>query len=166
LSRTFPTFYLFLEPRCRDIEKEMTEKPLTDPADHARDFARRWEDKLEEHCAVRMQQLGITDNMNGQPDYGRDGQWRAFDYRDGEGGRNTTGVVVDSGVLNPVLLKGQKGGRIWRCMRLRDRIDAIIAHEYEELRAGGNHAQAVRNAAKTELPISDQARRLNRARAR
>ena len=142
------------------------EKPPIDPADHARQFAQTWADKLEEHCTIRMQELGIPDNMNGQPDYGRDGEWRAFDWRDGEGGRNTTGVVVDSGVLNPELLKGKKGGRIWPSMRLRERIDAIIAHEYEELRAGGNHAQAVKKAAKTELPISDEARRLNKARAR
>jgi hypothetical protein len=142
------------------------ENPPGQPADHARQFAQTWVDKLEEHCTIRMKELGIPDNMNGQPDYGRDGEWRVFDWRDGEGGRNTTGVVVDSGVLNPELLKGKKGGRIWPGMRLRDRIDAIIAHEYEELRAGGNHAQAVKKAAKTELPISDEARRLNRARGR
>ncbi len=47
----------------------------------------------------------------------------------------------------------------------KDRIDAIIAHEYEELRAGGKHAEAIKKAAKTELSISDEARRLNRARA-
>jgi hypothetical protein len=73
---------------------------------------------------------------------------------------------VDSGVLNPELLKGQKGGRIWSKMRLKDRLDATIAHEYEELHAGGKHAEAVKNAAKTKLPISDDARRLNRARTR
>ncbi len=39
-------------------------------------------------------------------------------------------------------------------------------HEYEELHASGKHAEAVKNAAKTTLPISDEARRLNRARAR
>jgi hypothetical protein len=142
------------------------EKPPTDPADHARQFAQTWADKLEEHCTTRMQELGIPDNMNGQPDYGRDGEWRSFDWRDGEGGRNTTGVVADSGVLNPDLLKGKKGGRIWPGMRLRDRIDGIIAHEYEELRAGGDHAQAIKRAPKTKLPISNEARRLNRARAR
>jgi hypothetical protein len=32
-------------------------------------------------------------------------------------------------VCNPGLLKGGKGGRIWPKARLRDRIDAIIAHE-------------------------------------
>jgi hypothetical protein len=73
---------------------------------------------------------------------------------------------VDSGVLNPDLLKRQKGGRIWPKIRLKDRIDAIIAHEYEELRAGGNHADAIKAAAKTKLPITDEARRLNFARAR
>jgi hypothetical protein len=73
---------------------------------------------------------------------------------------------VDSGVLNPELLKGKKGGRIWTKMRLKDRIDAIIAHEYEELRWGGRHTEALKAAAQTELPISEEARRLNRARAR
>jgi hypothetical protein len=51
-------------------------------------------------------------------------------------------------------------------MRLKDRIDATVAHEYEELRAGGKHADALKAAAKTDLPISGGARRLNRARAR
>jgi hypothetical protein len=82
------------------------------------------------------------------------------------GGNKTTGVSVDSGVLNPELLKGHKGSRIWPKMRLKDRIDAIIAHEYEEIQAGGKHAEALKAAAKTELPISEKARRLNRARAR
>jgi hypothetical protein len=69
-------------------------------------------------------------------------------------------------VLNPELLKGKKGGRIWPGMRLRDRIDSIIPHEYEELSRQGSHSEALKAAAKTELPISDEARRLNRARAR
>ena len=41
-----------------------------------------------------------------------------------------------------------------------------IAHEYEELRHEGKHAAAIKAAAKTDLPISEEARRLNRARAR
>lgn len=49
------------------------DKPPSDPAEHAREFARTWADKLEEHCSIRMQELGIPDDMNGQPDYGRDG---------------------------------------------------------------------------------------------
>jgi hypothetical protein len=101
------------------------DKPPTDPAIHARQFALTWADKLEEYCTIRMQELGIPENMNGQPDYGRDGQWRAFDWRDGEGGRNTTGIVVDSGVLNPELLKGKRGGRIWPTMRLAASLHSI-----------------------------------------
>ena len=114
----------------------------------------------------RNRELGIPEHMNGEPDYAGDGKWRAFNPKGRTGGNNTTGVSVDSGVLNPDLLKGQKGGRIWPKMRLKDRIDAIIAHEYEELQAGGKHAEAIKAAARTELPISDEARRLNRARAR
>ncbi len=112
-----------------------------------------------------MKELGIPDGRRGQPDFGGDGRWRAFNPRGREGGANTTGVVVDSGVLNPELLAGKKGGRIWPKMRLKDRIDAIIAHEYEELRHG-SHAGALKAAARTELPISAEARRVCRAMAR
>ena len=144
----------------------MTEKPRSDPAEHAEDFACRCRDKLEEYCALRMEALGIPDEMLGQPDYGGDGRWQAFDPHGREGGTNTTGVVVNSGVLNPELLKGKKGGRIYPQLRLRDRIDAAIAHEYEELRHRGSHTAALKAAAQTELPITPGARRLNRAMAR
>jgi hypothetical protein len=143
----------------------MSEKPPRDPAEHAEQFAREWRDKLEEYCSVPMQELGIPDNMNGQPDYDGDGKWHAFDPAGRTGGSNTTGVVIDSGVLNPEVLRGEKGARLWPRIRLRDRIDAIIPHEYEELRLGA-HAGALKAAAKTKLPISKQARRLCRARAR
>ncbi|MFI5457753.1 MAG: hypothetical protein ACHRXM_20110, partial [Isosphaerales bacterium] len=95
-------------------------------------------------CTIRMQELGIPDDMNGQPDYDGGGTWHAFDPRGRKGGGNTTGVVIDSGVLNPELLKGKKGGRIWPGMRLRDRIDSIIPHEYEELRHQGSHGEALK----------------------
>lgn len=144
----------------------MTEKPPSDPADHAQQFAVRWRDKLEEHVALRNEELGIHEDMNGQPNFEGDGRWRAFNPYGRQGGENTTGVVVDSGVLNPELLKGHKGERLWANARLRDRIDAIISHEYEELLHGGDHVAAIKAAAKTELPISDMARRINRARAR
>ena len=137
-----------------------------DIAAHASQMAQEWEDVGKSYVRRRMEELGIPDHQTGQPDYGGDGRWRAFDPYERQGGKNTTGAVVDSGVLNPELLKGKKGGRIWPKMRLKDRIDAIIAHEYEELRAGGKHADALKAAAKTDLPISDEARRLNRARAR
>ncbi len=137
-----------------------------DIAAHASQVAQEWEDVAEGYVRRRIKELGISDNQIGQPDYGGDGRWRAFDPYTKTGGSNTTGVVVNSGVLNPELLKGKQGGRIWPKMRLEDRIDAIIAHEYEELRAGGRHVVALMAAAKTELPVSAEARRLNRARSR
>ena len=73
-------------------------------------------------------------------------------------GSITTGVYLNSGVLNLALLKGRKGGRIWPKARLRDGIDAIIAHQRQENRHG-IHAAAVKAAPKTELPISNEARR-------
>lgn len=112
-----------------------------------------------------MEELGVPEDMNGEPNYEGDGRWIAFNPYSRKGGTNTTGVVIDSGVLNPDQLKGKKGGRLWIHMRLRDRIDAIIAHEYEELR-GGSHAAALKAAPDTELPISEEARRLCRAMAR
>ncbi len=87
----------------------MTEKPPSDPANHAEHFAHDWPDKLEEYCSIRMQDLGIPDKMSGQPDYDGDGKWHAFDPSGRTGGSNTTGVVTDSGELNPELLKGEKG---------------------------------------------------------
>jgi hypothetical protein len=134
-------------------------------ADHASAVAREWRDVAEGYVSRRMRELGIPREMNGQPDFDGDGRWRAFDPDGQKGGGNTTGVVIDSGVLNPDLLKGQKGSRIYPKLRLRDRIDAAIAHEYEELRTG-SHAAALKAAARTKLPISDEARRLCRAMAR
>jgi hypothetical protein len=46
----------------------MADKPPTDPADRARDFAKRWEDKLEKHCVLRMVELSVPDIMIGRPD--------------------------------------------------------------------------------------------------
>jgi hypothetical protein len=137
-----------------------------DIAEHAAQSAMEWQDVIEAHVAVRNEELGIPDRMNGQPNYGGDGRWQVFNPLGRQGGENTTGVVLDSGVLNFDLLKGEKGGKLWANARLRDRIDAAISHEYEELLANGNQAKAIKNAAKTKLPISDMAKRINRARAR
>jgi hypothetical protein len=143
----------------------MGERPPADPADHAEEFAHRWCDRLEQYCAARMQELGIPDNMNGEPDYDGDGKWHAFDAAGRQGGGCVTGVVVDSGILNPELLEGKKGSRIYPKLRLRDRIDSAIAHEYEELRTG-SHAEALKAAARTKLPITEGARRVCKAMAR
>ncbi len=141
------------------------EKPPAEPADHAEEFAHNWEDRLDEYCALRMEKLGIPRHLLGATDFDGDGRWRAFIAHERMGGNITDGISVNSGCLNPELLKGEKGGRVFAKARLLDRIDAIIAHEYEEDRLG-NHELALKHAPKTKLPISDGARRILRAMGR
>ena len=80
-----------------------------DIAAHASQVAREWEDVGEGYVRRRMKELGIPDHQIGQPDYGGDGRCPAFDPYERQGGKNPTGAVVDSGVLNPELLKGNLG---------------------------------------------------------
>ncbi len=78
------------------------------PADaglHAQQIAREWEDVGESYVKRRNRELGIPQHRNGQPDYGGDGHWRTFDPNTRTGGQNTTGVTVNSGVLNPKFVK-------------------------------------------------------------
>ena len=139
--------------------------PPPDPADHAAEFSHDWADRLDEYCAVRMQELGIPEHLLGADDLRKDMRWCAFDAEGREGGNISGGITVNSGVLNPELLKGEKGGRIWARARLRDRIDAVVAHEFEESKAT-DHVAALKAAAKTELPVTDGARKILRAMAR
>jgi hypothetical protein len=104
----------------------------------------------------------MSDGLIGEPSH--DGR-RGFDPLGKQGGANSTGIEVDSGVLNPELLEGKKGGRIWPKLPARIRADAIIAHEYEELRHG-SHVDALKAAPETELPITPESRRLCKAMAR
>jgi hypothetical protein len=59
----------------------------------------------------------------------------------------------------------QKGGRVWAKAALRDRIDAIIAHEWVEDQLD-DHNLALKAAPKTELPVTDEARRILKAMGR
>lgn len=137
----------------------------TDPVRHAVQTAREWEDVAESYVRRRMRELDVPEGKIGAADPYRRKPWHTFDPEGTVGGNITTGITVNSGVLNPELLKGGKGGRIWPKARLRDRIDAIIAHEYEEDRHS-THEAALKAAPKTELPITDGARRILRAMGR
>jgi hypothetical protein len=141
------------------------EKPPKDPADHAEDFARRFAGPLDQYCVVRMEELGIPEGKNGEEDPLRPGTWRAFVPEERTGGYTSRGITVNSGVLNPDLLKVRKGGRVWARAPLRDRIDAIIAHEWAEDKTL-NHDAALKMAARTELPVSKGAKRILKAMAR
>lgn len=140
-------------------------RPPTDPADHAEEFARDWADVLDPYCAVRMEELGVPPEWIGAGDAAYGIRWCAFNPLDRDAGTITTGIIVGTGVLNPDLLARKKGGRLWPKARLRDRIDAVIAHEWEEHHRG-DHAAALKAAPRTSLPIRPGALRILRAMAR
>ena len=112
-----------------------------------------------------MDELGIPHDKNGEPDPNRPGIWRAFVAEERTGGYTSRGITINSGVLNPDLLKGKKGGRLWAKASLHDRIDSVIAHEWEEDKTQ-DHDAALKAAARTELPVTDGARRILTAMAR
>jgi hypothetical protein len=138
-----------------------------DPAEHAAQFAQTWREKLDQYAAVRMEELGIPAERIGSSDYRHGIAWCAFNPYENSGGGVSTGgrINVDSGVLNPDLMTepyGKRAARTWRKSRLRDRIDAIITHELSEA-DHATHVAALKAAPKTELLITDGARRILRA---
>ena len=48
------------------------EKPPPDPADHAKDFAHRYTEPLDQYCAIQMQEIGIPEERieRSRPRYG------------------------------------------------------------------------------------------------
>jgi hypothetical protein len=139
-----------------------------DPAVHARDFAERYAQDLDLVVAGRMDDMGIHHSQIGMPDDIAGNDWAAFHPHGMEGGNNSPDgrLIVDSGVLNLDLLRrdyGSEAARLFEKSRLRDRLDAIIAHEYEEHRHGMDHEAALRAAPWTKLPITERAREICQA---
>jgi|GEM_PF-5208844 len=141
---------------------------LDSPSDPQVDrFAADWEDELNRLVEERMRQIGVPEEMiggnyNGQP-------MRAFtiqgSYRIGGNMRPGTstnpGIFVDQGVLDPCHRIGEDIPS-WQSAKLVDRIDAAIAHEFEEFISNGfdPHNDAIDNAPETILDISEIARQL------
>ncbi len=101
------------------------------------------------------------------PDYERGGIKHAFLPGEIIGGTHGTGrrLFVDSGMLNPQLNAqaiGLEALRVWAKSRLRDRIDAVIAHEHWEAQ-GIPHDEVVQRASHTELLITENARKIRRS---
>jgi|SRR5271157_6345529 len=139
-----------------------------DPAMHAKDFAERYAEPLDYAASQGMMELGIDPNRIGMPDNARGARHSAFHPEGTDGGSIMPDgrMIVDSGALNDDLLKkdyGRKAGKLFENSRLRDRLDSILAHEYEEHRNGMSHGAALKAAPKTELPISERAREICRA---
>jgi hypothetical protein len=143
----------------------MFERPSTDPSDHAEDFSRRYAREMEYLTGQRMIELSIPVEKIGSRDPVR-GHGVFMPHERSGGGNDPAGdLTLDSGVFNPELLGTLPGAGEWAMARLRDRMDAAIAHEHEEARRGGSHAEALRHASGTELPIREGARRILQAMA-
>ena len=145
----------------------MRDRPPTDPADHAEEFAHRWVDRLENAVEGRMHALEVPEPQIGSSDHQRGVAWRTFFPHERDAGGNSPGgrLSVDSGVLNPewnASRIGEEASAHWKRSRLRHRIDATIAHEFEEAK-GGSHDYAIEYGPETELPVSDEVRALLRS---
>ena len=139
-----------------------------DPVLHARQFANEYADNLENYVEGRMHQLEIPEHNIGLPDASRGMPWAVF-HPNGITGGSVVGetIAVNSGVLNPELLTERYGpaiGKIWAKSRLRDRIDAVLAHEVAEAETR-SHEEAETLAAGTDLAVSEGTRRILRAMA-
>jgi hypothetical protein len=137
--------------------------PLPDPAEHAEDFSRRYAPEMDYLTAQRMIDLGIPREKVGSRDPVKGHAAFVPHERSGGGNDPAGGLTLDSGVLNPDLLGTLPGSSEWAKARLRDRVDAAIAHEHEEARRGGSHLEALRFAPDTELPIREGGRQILRA---
>lgn len=154
-------------PPPRQAKLAPPEPTPADPAEHAIQFAEAWYDRLEFHTRRRMRELGIAEPRIGAFDIDYDFLHAAFHPKECTGGSNSPGarINLNSGVLNPELLAPELGRDVktlWGKSRLRDRMDAIIAHEHHES-LGLSHPEAVAQAVDTPLPIREEARHILRA---
>jgi len=136
-----------------------------DPADHADDFSHRYAEQLDWLAGIHMEELGIPNDRIGSNDHHRQLYGRAFNPFERDGGGISPGgrINLDSGSFDPEHITkqyGKKAGKVWAKSRLRDRWDALVAHEDAEWRMGGDHDAAVKTAPETDLPISDKARQI------
>jgi hypothetical protein len=158
---------LFRKPAM--IGTPPSQRPMwPDPAAHARDFAHRYAHDIDLAVAERMSELGLREDQIGMPDKDHGIQWAAFHPHATIGGSYAPDgrLIVDSGVFNLDLLRkdyDQEAATLFERSRLRDRLDSIIAHEYEEHRNGMDHEAALKAAPKTSLPISGRAREICKA---
>lgn len=165
------------------------------------DFVERNRDAIERAVAQRMRQVGVPEEwigMRGVPGVA-EGAFTRYpspqvggnirpDHPNVVAGRWKAGINVDEAIFDPTFRAFEGRGErciaspdavreyqeMWASVSTRTRVDAAIAHEYEELRAiaalelqqrygvGWPHYIAVANAPESALRISDDARELLR----
>jgi hypothetical protein len=134
------------------------------------DFANRYQVSVSRAIGNRMRQVGVPEEMIGVEWWGVDtGPFVRYhppqlggNVRLGSSGK--PGINVDPAVFDA---DAPKMGNLlsWRSAKLRDRIDAVIAHEYTEALAPPRvdfHLHALKNAENTALKISARARQILR----
>jgi hypothetical protein len=85
-----------------------------DPSEHARDFAERYAEPMNDHVENRMMELGIPTDRIGAPKYGY--PHRAFWPEETTGGGIVPGrrLTVDSVVFNTELMANRpEAGDVW-----------------------------------------------------
>ena len=141
---------------------------------HVMEFINNWQAEpiLNDYITRRMEQLGIKLSAIGIIDDTEAGS--AFSAGTFQGGRNAVvgrfpaaanltkgGIHVDAGVFDSAL---EPTSPSWASASLRDRIDAVIVHEYLEyqsnLRFGARHLDAISLGPSTNMPVSEGALRI------
>jgi hypothetical protein len=145
----------------------MPDAPPSDPADHAEDFSRRYAEDLDTVAAQAMMVLLVPDNQKGARDPDRHREHHGFFPADRTGGSVSPAgqITLDSGLMNPELLSlayDEATQEMWKHIRIKDRAQAIIAHELVEHQYEGDHELALIAGPETALPISQAARELLR----
>ena len=130
------------------------------------DFADRYQDALDRAIANRMRRVGVANDMIGIRFWGVDAGAFVRYYPPQLGGNvrvcvdGKPGINVDAAVLDP---DAPRVGELssWRMGSLKDRVDAVIAHEHTEALAPAGvdfHIHAIATAEFTALRITDRAR--------
>jgi hypothetical protein len=144
----------------------MTDGPPTGPAEHARDFSRRYAEDLDIVAGQAMIDLGIPDDKMGARDATRNSEIHSFFPDDSEGGTVSPAgqISLDSGLMNPNRLKDgydEATQKMWQRTRILPRAQAINAHELAE-HEYKDHELALIAGPETKLPVSYSAMELLR----
>jgi hypothetical protein len=163
LRREKPPAMTGLPPSARGL------KAIPDDIEeHAKDFAARYWGPLEGIASKRMREVGVPEDRIGMLDTDNDYRLAAFHPHRTMGGEvhhQTGRINLDAGIfIADLLAEGMSSevSSLHAKSRASVRLDAIIAHEFEE-GVHGDHVAAVEHAPDTKLTIKEEARRLLRA---